>query len=111
MTNNDQQAAARQMPNGATVSRALRRDVAIITTPRGRAGYHLSDAGREWGGVALFVDVEDTESANVRAAVELFDHLTGAGWGVTRADGASILYVTRVPSNREAAARAARSDA
>jgi hypothetical protein len=107
----DQQAAARRMPNGATVSRALRRDAGIITTPRTRAGYHVSDGGREYGGVTVSVDVADIEATNVRKAAQLFDTLTAAGWGVTLADGASILYVTRVPSNRYAANRAVNAEA
>lgn len=103
----DQQGTARRMPSGSTVSRALRRDAGIITTPRDRSGYHVSDGGRQWGGVAVSVDVGDVESINLRRAAELFDHLTEAGWSVTRADDSSILYVTRVPSARAAAKRAA----
>lgn len=103
----DQQGAARRMPNGASVSRALRRDAGIITTSRGRAGFHISDGGREWGGVAVSVDTEDVEAANVRRAADLHAYLAAAGWDVTLAPGSSILYVTGVPSAREAANRAA----
>ncbi|OCB43786.1 hypothetical protein A5721_23910 [Mycobacterium vulneris] len=97
------------MPNGSTVSRALRRDAEIITTPRSRAGYHVNDGGREWGGVSVSVDVSDIEATNVRKAAQLFDTLTAAGWNVRLADGSSILYVTGVPSAREAANRGAAS--
>lgn len=107
----DQQGAARRMPNGSTVSRALRRDAGIITTPRDRAGYHVSNGGREYGGVSVSVSVADIESINVRRAAALHAHLAEAGWDVTLADGASILYVTGVPSAREAANRAAAATA
>lgn len=106
----DQQAAARRMPNGSTVSRALRRDAAIITTPRGRAGYHVSN-GTQWSAPSISVDVSDLESVNVRRAAELHDHLTACGWELGRSVDATILYATRVPSNREAANRAANAEA
>jgi hypothetical protein len=92
-------------PTGAVVSRGLRRDAGITSTPTSRAGYHVRNGGSGWPSIS--VDCSDLPEAasDRRRAVELRDHLAGLGWSIDLADDSTILYVSFVPT--ASAARAA----
>ncbi|ACF34175.1 hypothetical protein SEA_MINDY_8 [Mycobacterium phage Mindy] len=92
-------------PKASVVSRALRRDAGIITTPRDRQGYHVSGDGTYPAGI--FVDLSDLDvefpRENVRAAADLHDHLTAAGWtlGPISSRNPTSIYVLKVPTKAE----------
>ncbi|AEL98235.1 hypothetical protein PBI_BIGNUZ_73 [Mycobacterium phage BigNuz] len=92
-------------PNASVVSRALRRDAGIITTPRDRQGYHVSGDGSY--PTSISVDLTDlpieNPNADVRGARDLHEHLTGAGWDLEPLDAnhPTFVHVLRVPTAKE----------
>ncbi|WRQ08473.1 hypothetical protein JDBV10_00325 [Mycobacterium phage juyeon] len=92
-------------PKASVVSRALRRDAGIITTPRDRQGYHVSGDGSYPASIS--VDLTDlpieNPNADVRGARDLHEHLTGAGWELEPldADHPTFVHVLRVPTAKE----------
>ncbi|APD18252.1 hypothetical protein SEA_HAMMY_90 [Mycobacterium phage Hammy] len=96
--------APRTFPTGSAVSRALKRDAGIITTPVTRAGYHVRDGIKGTTAPSISVSLSDLPDArsDVRDALALAEHLRERGWVVELADGSSVLYVNRI--GRRAAA-------
>lgn len=97
-------APSHKYPTGSAVARALKRDAGIISTPRDRRGYHVSNGLGAIVGPSISVDLSDLPDArsDVREALALWEHLTERGWDVKVADGSSILYVNSI--GRRAAA-------
>lgn len=96
-------------PLANVVSRALKRDAGIITTPPYKyRGYHVS--GRGDYPTSISVDLTDllTEHAreDVAAAADLHAHLTEHGWELKPLDPTypTWIRVLRVPSAAEARA-------
>ncbi|QFG11510.1 hypothetical protein I5G87_gp86 [Mycobacterium phage Ekdilam] len=91
-------AAARTYPNGSAVSRALKRDAGIITSPVTRAGYHVRNGLKGISAPSIGVALSDLPDArsDVRDALALAEHLRERGWGIELAAGSSILYVTAI---------------
>ncbi|QIQ63322.1 hypothetical protein SEA_SETTECANDELA_206 [Mycobacterium phage Settecandela] len=94
-----------KFPTASVVSRGLRRDAGIITTPRDRQGYHVRGDGSYPASIS--VDLTDlpieNPNADVRGARDLHEHLTEAGWGLEPIDPdhPTFLNVLRVPTNEE----------
>jgi hypothetical protein len=89
------------MTTAQVVSRALRRDVGIITQPFPKVGYSVHQDGGS-GYPSIWVSVSDAEGTNVRAAKQLEEELREVyGWTVLRTG--SIIYVGNVPSKAESA--------
>jgi hypothetical protein len=92
-------------PTASVVSRALRRDVKIITVDTSqREGYSVH-RGSSFSGPSVWVSVSDAEATNVRHARKLIEELTEVyGWKITsNGENSSIFYVTSVPSKSDAA--------
>lgn len=89
-------------PAAQVVSRALRRDVGVITRPFPKEGYsvHQNPFGASiWVNTSLISD-----DRNVRDAKDLYDALRfNHGWKVERHHGSSIIYVNHVPTQAERA--------
>ncbi|ASW31835.1 hypothetical protein I5G86_gp10 [Mycobacterium phage DarthP] len=98
-------AAPRTFPTGSAVSRALKRDAGIITTPITRAGYHVRNGVKGTTAPSISVSLSDLPDArsDVRDALALAEHLRERGWLVELADGSSILYVQAIGKRRAAA--------
>ncbi|QGJ92271.1 hypothetical protein SEA_ORIONPAX_8 [Mycobacterium phage OrionPax] len=94
-----------EYPKANVVSRALRRDAGIITTPRNLPGYHISGGGQY--PVGIFVDLSDLDvefpREDVRGAAALHDHLTAAGWVLEpiSPDNPTSINVLKVPTKAE----------
>lgn len=99
------------LPTASVVSRALRRDVKIITRPQNEYGYSVHRGGGTLG-PSIWVSVSDSDATNQRHARELAENLHEVfGWNTILAPGSSILYVKSVPSKAEALEAEARYDA
>lgn len=91
-------------PAASVVSRALRRDVGIITVDTSvRNGYSVHQ-GTTYMGPSIWVSVSDAEATNVRHARKLAEELREVyGWSIDLEEDSSILYATHVPTMSEAA--------
>lgn len=92
------------MSNAIVVSKALRRDVGIITQPFPKIGYSVHrSAGVDSAVASIWVSVSDAEGTNKREAARLAEELADVyGWKVFVIN--SIIYVKSVPNKAEAAA-------
>ena len=93
-------------PTASVVSRGLRRDAGIITTPATRAGYHVRNGGTGWPTISVDLSDLAEAAADKRAARDLRDHLAALGWSIDLAEGSTILYVSFVPTASGARAAA-----
>jgi hypothetical protein len=88
-------------PTASIVSRALNRDLDIITSPR---GYQVKQGLKNITGPTIHVRAHYTDERNAKKAGLIARLLKEAGWDVTVADGSSIIYVNHVPKKTEAVA-------
>lgn len=91
-------------PTASVVSRALRRDVGIVTVDTGQRNGYSVHKGSSYMGPSIWVSVSDAEATNVRHARKLAEELREVyGWVIDLEEGSSILYATHVSTMVEAA--------
>lgn len=85
------------LPAASTVSRALRRDFEIITSPY---GYSVHRGLKNITAPSVHVHVGNSFT-DMRKARQLAEAMREHGWEVELADGSTIIYITKVPTAAE----------